>query len=361
VAILENPNFGRAAHVPYVGGLSPDRFPDAIAAFLKQIESDPDYVWNSDVIFLLSHSTKPEVQELWRSKFDDPGLRNAVLMTLAEEPKEADRPQFIAGLENAPLDVLAECIRALLLLEPSQAAEEQVTLVRLLRRLDSRGMEREIRDQIVEVLQRNTSQHFDYSLGREGDPQQAGIEQWTAYIREAHPDEFAKQAGESAAELAQLEELLSQVSWEEGSASRGSKLFESRACIQCHSSRQALGPDLNGCAQRFSKEDLFTAIAVPSRDVSPRYQTTMIATVDGKVFTGLIVYESVDGLVLRNATNQTFRIEAKNIESRKTLSQSLMPNGLLKNMQPRDLADLYAFLRGMGAKTASAAPAEIRD
>ncbi|MCH8829917.1 MAG: hypothetical protein IID45_10100, partial [Planctomycetes bacterium] len=49
----------------------------------------------------------------------------------------------------------------------------------------------------------------------------------------------------------------------------------------------------------------------------------------------------------RNGTNQTFRIEADDIEARRTLNQSLMPSGLLKGLKPQDLADLYAYLRSL--------------
>ena len=40
----------------------------------------------------------------------------------------------------------------------------------------------------------------------------------------------------------------------------------------------ALGPDLHGVAGRFSRDDLLTAILQPSKDISPRYRTTPIAT-----------------------------------------------------------------------------------
>ena len=71
-------------------------------------------------------------------------------------------------------------------------------------------------------------------------------------------------------------------------------------------------------------------------------------TEGGQVFTGLIVYEAVDAIVLRNATNQTFRVDTKEITSKKVLSTSLMPTGLLKGFAPQDYADLYAYLKTLG-------------
>ena len=84
---------------------------------------------------------------------------------------------------------------------------------------------------------------------------------------------------------------------------------------------------------------------MPNRDVSPRYQTTLVETKSGKVFTGLVVYHSVDGVTLRSGTRQTFRIEADDIETQRIVNTSLMPAGLLNDLKPADLADLYRYLQ----------------
>ncbi|WP_197443771.1 PVC-type heme-binding CxxCH protein [Maioricimonas rarisocia] len=360
LAILEHPGFGQAAHVYLIGGMPPEKFEEAMNAFLTRIrEEEDDYNWNSDIVFLVGEADDESVRDLIREKADDYSLRSAVLMSLAERPVEQDRQLFLGGLESAPQDVMADCIKALAFLPPSQDAAENVTLLRTLRRLSPNAEERQARDQVVELLRRNAQQDFGYVLGRDGDYQKDAVDKWTAWVQQQFPEEFARQSGSSTTDMKTLLATLAEVPWEQGDASHGAELFRQRACVQCHGGRQALGPDLTGVANRFSRKDLFIAIAIPSRDVSPRYQTTMIATDEGKVYTGLIVYESVDGLVIRNSTNQTFRIEADQIEARRVLSQSLMPTGLLKDLKPKDLADLYAYLRGLGVRTATA-PDESR-
>lgn len=139
--------------------------------------------------------------------------------------------------------------------------------------------------------------------------------------------------------------------WTAGDVERGRQLFEKRSCAQCHGGRRGLGPDLAGVTSRFSRQDLFVAIALPNRDVSTRYQTTLFETKRGKVHTGLIVYESAEGFLLRNSTNQTIRIETSDIETRRTLPQSLMPSGLLKDFRSADFADLLAYLKSLGRST----------
>ena len=89
----------------------------------------------------------------------------------------------------------------------------------------------------------------------------------------------------------------------------------------------------------------FAAILLPSRDVPARYQTTLVQTREGKTFSGLIIYESVDGFLLRNSTGQTFRIETHQVEERHKSPVSLMPTGLLKDFTPTDYADLFAHLQ----------------
>ena len=74
----------------------------------------------------------------------------------------------------------------------------------------------------------------------------------------------------------------------------------------------------------------------------------MAVTADGKVYTGLVIYESVDGMILRNATNQTFRLETADIEVQRKLPQILMPPGLLNDATSQDLADLNAYLQSLG-------------
>ncbi|MEW4527572.1 PVC-type heme-binding CxxCH protein [Maioricimonas sp. JC845] len=355
LVILEHPDFGQAAHVYLIGGMPPEKYEEVMEAFLGRIrDEEDDYAWNTDIVFLVGESEDESVRDLIREKIDDYALRSAVLLSLAERPVEQDRDLFLGGLESSPQDVMADCIKALAFLPPSQDAAENVTLLRTLRRLSPSAEERQARDQVVELLRRNSGQNFGYVLGREGDYQKSAVEQWTAWIQQQYPEEFARQSGSSTTDMKSLLATLEQVPWDQGDASHGAELFRERACVQCHGGRQALGPDLTGVANRFSRKDLFIAIAIPSRDVSPRYQTSMVATDEGKVYTGLIVYESVDGLVIRNSTNQTFRIEADEIEARRVLSQSLMPTGLIKDLSPKDLADLYAYLRGLGVRTATA-------
>lgn len=356
-ALLAEAEFGRPGHVIFASKFKPEQITAMSNAFVAKAKTMPDYVWTTDVIFLLGGAPEEELRDMVRDQFGNFALRNAVLMSLAENPTPSDRDKFIAGLDDSPTDVMAECIKALLRLPASDSGLENVALVRAFRKMTPVDQDRQVRDQIEEMLRRNLHQNFGYRAGADGDTQAPVVEKWTAFVQEKFPEEFARQSGDTQQGIEELKQLLATVSWNHGDAGRGEVLFNKRACVQCHSSRRALGPDLQGVATRFSRDDLFTAIVLPSRDVSPRYQTTLIETKDGRVFTGMVVYEAIDGVVIRNAANQTFRIEVDNIESRKPLSHSLMPTGLMKDLGPSDYADLYAYLRTLSLKqTAQAEP-----
>ncbi len=349
--MVDVPGFGRAGHVLFMSQMPPQRVGDAIAAFATQAAAE-NYVWTNDVVFLIGASPDPAHRALLKQQYERFAVRGAVLMTLAEMPEAVDRPWFRAGLESSQAEVLAGCLGALETLPADDGPDEQMALLKALRRLGQDEREFAARDRVVALLERNTGHKVPYVSGPEGrKPQRDAVAAWTTHLQERWPKEFATGLG-SGDDLAGLADLLAKVDWEQGDRVRGKAYYEKRACGQCHGGRSALGPDLTGAAERFSRSDLFTAIVAPSRDVSARYQTTLIETEAGKAYAGMIVYESVDGLLLRNATLQTFRIEAVDIADRKLSPVSLMPNGLMKDATPQDYADLFAYLRTLGTAAA---------
>jgi len=355
--MVDVPGFGRPGHVLFMSQMPPQRLTDAINAFAKQAAS-PDYPWNNDVVFLLGASTEPAHRELIRQQFERFSVRGAVLSTLAEKPEAIDRPRFLVGLESSQPEVLAACLSALEALPADSSGSEQVALLTALRRLGQDEREYSARERVVKLLERNTKQQFPFITGKPGyKPQAETITAWTDYIRKQWPNESATALG-GTADLEQLHATLAQVAWNKGDAARGQQFYEKRGCTQCHGGRSALGPDLAGVAERFSREDLFTAILLPSRDVPARYQTTMIVSKDGKSFSGMVVYESVDGLLLRNALQQTFRIEAADIDERRASPVSLMPTGLLKDLTSADYADLYAYIASLGKRSTTVSATE---
>jgi len=106
-------------------------------------------------------------------------------------------------------------------------------------------------------------------------------------------------------------------------------------------------------SKRFSRDDLLTAILQPSKDVSPRYRPTRVVTTAEKVYTGIIIYEAVDGVILQTGADTTVRIAGADIASKKQVDVSLMPAGLIDKLTDAEIADLLAYLRRLATRSRS--------
>ncbi len=347
--VLRHPRFGLPGHAILIEAHPKELRQPAIATYQRRLLSNPEqFSLTPELVELLAEIDSDEVRAVFRSRIDDYRLRDAILSALAKQPVEDDRALFLAGLESSRLNTLGVCLRALGTLNPSRTAEDNIALIATLRRLGERDVEAKIRDRVIRLLRRNTGLAFGYKFDLSGEKQQVVIDQWTQAISSMFPEAKALQEKVASEDVIQFLQRLSAIDWTKGDAVRGRDLFEKRACAQCHGSRRALGPDLSGVTIRFSRDDLFTAIVDPNRDVSPRYQTTLIVTKNGTSHTGLIAYESVDGLVLRDAGNRTIRIASDDIEFRRPAAASIMPANLLNGLTDQELADLYAYLTTLG-------------
>jgi putative heme-binding domain-containing protein len=342
-AMVARPEFGRPGSLLFFREMAGATRAAALEKIVASVRADEAYPWSSDLVFALAESPAAEHRDLVRAKVDDPRIRGAVLIGLARQPQAADRPLFVAGLDFAVAEVLESCLRALATLPASDEAREQAVLVRLIRRLGSDKRDAQLRDMAVRLLARTAGRDFGYEYDSQR-PQPEAVARWTRWLTEKHPELAAELLSPAPSSTVNVAALLEAVDWASGIALRGENLFAARSCADCHQGRSALGPDLAGVAKRFSRNDLLTAVLDPSRDVSTRYATTAIATTSGKTYTGLVIYDSVDGITLRDSMNRTIRIEADEIESRSTSSASLMPTGLLEGLTQQDWADLFAYL-----------------
>ena len=139
--------------------------------------------------------------------------------------------------------------------------------------------------------------------------------------------------------------LLSDVDWTIGNLKKGEKIFAERACVSCHLSANALGPDLAGISKRLSPTDLFRSIVMPNANVPPAYRATVFTMNDGTKHIGRIAFNSADGVIVRTGSGRTVRLNESDIIEQKDWSNSLMPEGLLLGLGADQLADLYVYLK----------------
>jgi putative heme-binding domain-containing protein len=70
----------------------------------------------------------------------------------------------------------------------------------------------------------------------------------------------------------------------------------------------------------------------------------LLTTKGGRNYTGLLVKKDAAEVVLRDAQNQEVRVPAADVEQLAPGRQSLMPDGLLRDLTAQQAADLLAFL-----------------
>ena len=77
------------------------------------------------------------------------------------------------------------------------------------------------------------------------------------------------------------------------------------------------------------------------------YRTFRVVLTDGSVRDGFLVEESADSLLLRTPGAEDRRIPRNEIRSTSYLRRSLMPEGLLENLPPEHVSDLFAHLKSL--------------
>jgi putative heme-binding domain-containing protein len=337
-AMLAHPDFGRPDHALFAR--SPG-FPRAQAAehFLARAQKDADFAWTPGLVDLLgslpADRSLPVLRQLW----DKAGLDEAILALLARQPQAADRDKFLEGLKSPQMATIRCSLDALQNLPRENNGVLVPALILCLRSLPDGREEKALCDRLIEYLRQVTGEKM---IG-------ADKEAWMTWFTKTYPDQAARLGNADGVDVRGWNERLGRVEWSVGDPERGKAVFLKANCVSCHSGSQALGPDLRGVANRFSRSDLFTAIVQPSKDISPRYRTTVVATESGKIYQGLVIYEAVDSLILQTGPAVTVRIPVDQIANRRISPVSLMPAGLLDKLVDREIADLYAYLKkGLG-------------
>jgi putative heme-binding domain-containing protein len=145
-----------------------------------------------------------------------------------------------------------------------------------------------------------------------------------------------------------------------GDADRGEKLFFEAAGVTCRNCHRLqgkgteVGPDLSQIGKKLSKPQLLESILEPSKAVDPKYVAWIVETSQGQVHVGLLKSRSDTEVVLRDAQNKEIRIPADDIEVIAPQRQSLMPELLLRDMTPQEVADLLEFLAAQKAELQAA-------
>lgn len=135
------------------------------------------------------------------------------------------------------------------------------------------------------------------------------------------------------------QEFMRTANLEQGRAS-----FEQR-CASCHTLFDRggkLGPDLTGSGRK-DLEYLLINILDPNAAIPADWRLTIVTLTDGRTLSGSITAEHDNAVILQTAEG-TMTLERPIIRSIDRLNTSLMPAGLVDDMTPEQVRDLFAFL-----------------
>lgn len=127
------------------------------------------------------------------------------------------------------------------------------------------------------------------------------------------------------------------------------KLMFRKACANCHRLENwghIVGPDLRALSNR-NGSALLVAALDPNREVDARYVSWVVALEDGRTKTGILVEESATAIRLLEAEGKETTILRGDIDELRSSQKSLMPDGVEKDLSPRDLACIIAYLRNL--------------
>ncbi len=178
---------------------------------------------------------------------------------------------------------------------------------------------------------------------------------WTAVAMAADPA-APKPQGLAATLAAEDRAALAAEVSRAGDALAGANVFHTRhlTCTQCHVAgpgESRLGPNLAAMPEGVTRDRLvpylIESLLDPSAAVSPAYRGVTILTDDGRSLSGIVVRETDDEVVLRDAAAgvRETALSKQTIDERVEASASLMPAGLVNLLGDRkQFVDLVRYL-----------------
>ena len=129
----------------------------------------------------------------------------------------------------------------------------------------------------------------------------------------------------------------------------GKAVFQRKniACTNCHTvgeGRLKASPDLLGIGDKYSREELISAVLQPSASTLTGYAATTFVTESGAVHFGIVWRRDSDGVELVLATNQRIRLAADAIVEERRSETSFMPGGVDQLLTPEEFTDLISYL-----------------
>lgn len=148
--------------------------------------------------------------------------------------------------------------------------------------------------------------------------------------------------------LSQLEEMADGLV--KGDVDKGRTIFFGKgACGTCHAVAgrgETFGPDLTNIGEIRSRHDILEAMLYPAASFAREYETVSLQTGSQK-YLGIIKKYENGRYELAIGPGSAVQIDEKDIASLDDSNQSLMPAGLLSNLDNQEISDLMLYLQSL--------------
>ncbi len=141
-----------------------------------------------------------------------------------------------------------------------------------------------------------------------------------------------------------------------GDAAAGELVFKNAKganCIHCHqvgNDGNMIGPPLTVIGSKLNKGQLYEAILYPSAAILMHYETWVVKTKSGDVFSGLLAEDTPDHISIKDSDGKYHDVQTDDIAKKVMQKVSLMPEGLNEAMTKADLVNLVEFLESHKAQ-----------
>ncbi len=132
-----------------------------------------------------------------------------------------------------------------------------------------------------------------------------------------------------------------------GNAGRGEGVFK-QVCSACHivgDLGKKFGPELTDIANRMDPAKLISSVILPNEEIAKGFETVLLLDYDGGAHNGFVLKEDDDSITLGIANGKEETLLKDDIEIRKEMKASSMPEGLAKTIAPIEFLDLIEYLK----------------
>ncbi len=313
-------------------------------------DSNPDIlIGTSKIIAALGIETHHSDLIVLLNRHQDPGVRSAVLETLAQLKYTDMEPLLNRGMADRSQAVRETAVGLLGSLEISKERLPQMVDA-LFKNGSAREQQRML--SVLGTMPLEKSGPVLHNLLRKANRNQVPAEVTLDLI------EAVEATGDTAL-LADLQQLKGsghsveayQETLHGGSWWPGYSVFTSNPtaqCVRCHAVGGAggqVGPPLDNIGNLLTRKQLLEALIEPSARLAPGYGTISVTLKNGQEVTGILERETKEALIVRTSDAEPMEISHARIQKRENAPSSMPAMGRL--ISKRELRDLIHYLSSL--------------